>query len=313
MSNTSWGLAQIWNESLAASQADRELVPRSHMWASELGGSFYDRYYRMRARTPSTPPNMRSMRKFQAGNLTEFLVKTILERAGLLKETQTRVNNSEFALEVHGKLDFLAGGEIQTVAIHSSAFGDLPEEFAMLAVTFLDRLCALHPNGFRDQILEVKSCSGMMFNLYETKPATHHLLQAFHYSYTLKVPASVIYISRDDLRLIEYQIYPTNQTLLKQYREDIEGMAEVLAKDSPIPEPRLVLENDKFKKNWKLQYSNYLTDYGFTQPDEYADQASKLAGSLNRILKRKKEGKPMTEKNIEALDKGIMFAWGQKV
>lgn len=307
----SWGLAEIWNASLVASQADRELLPRAHMWASELGLSFYDRYYRMKARTATTPPNVRSMRKFQAGNITEFLIKQILARAGLLRETQTRVNNSEFALDVHGKLDFLAGSEVRSLS--PDDLSDLPESFHGLATSVIERMRELHPKGLREQILEIKSCSGMMFNLYEIRPAAHHMLQAFHYSHTLKIPASVIYISRDDLRVQEYQILPTNPTLLRQYQEDIEGLAAVLATDNPIPEPRLLLEDSKFRKNWKLQYSNYLPDYGFTQPDEYSDTASKLCGSLNRVTKRQKEGKPMTEKNMEALDRGIMFCWGQKV
>lgn len=301
-----WSLAEIWNQSLAIDR-EREYVPRNHIWASELNGSYYDRYYRMKGRKPSTPPNMRSQRKFQAGNLTEFLVKQILERAGLLLETQTHISNTEFALEVTGKLDFLAGGEIKD--IDSS---DFPESFDILAQTVVSKLQELHPKGLREQILEIKSCSGMMFNLYELKPAVHHMLQAFHYSHSRKIPASVIYISRDDLRIMEWQILPNSEQWLQLYRKDIERMADVLKLDRPALQPRLNLVDGKFKKNWHVEYSNYLDDYGYERPDEYGDQASKLCGRLNRVMKRKHEGKELTVKNMQAIDEGIMFCSGYK-
>src|SRR6266849_3546434 len=201
MSNNSFSLASIWNQSLSAGRIEREMVPRRHCWASELSGSYYDRYYKMKGRQPTTPPNSRSQRKFAAGNLTEFLVKQILVRAGLLKETQTHISNTEFALEVTGKLDFLAGGEIKDIT--EDAFGDFPEGFDAVASSVVSKLRERHPQGLRDQILEIKSCSGMMFNLYEKQPATHHMLQLFHYAHTMKLPGLLIYISRDDLRIQE--------------------------------------------------------------------------------------------------------------
>lgn len=310
MSNNSFSLASIWNESLSAGRVEREMVPRRHVWASELSGSYYDRYYKMKGRQPTTPPNSRSQRKFAAGNLTEFLVKQILVRAGLLKETQTHISNKGFALEVTGKLDFLAGGEIKN--IKKETFGDFPEGFDVVASAVVSRLRESHPEGLRDQILEIKSCSGMMFNLYEKQPVTHHMLQLFHYAHTMKLPGLLVYISRDDLRIQEWGVMPNTEKWLKLYQKDIERMAEVLTMDKPPLEPRLTIVNDRFKKNWHVEYSNYLDDYDYKDPSEYADAASKLCGRLNRVLKRCAEGKEMTDKNIQTLDEGIMFCSGYK-
>lgn len=295
-------LAKIWNKSLVSSRVDRPYEPRTHIWASELAQSFYDRFYKMQGRKPSTPPNLRSQRKFQAGNLTEFLVKQILERAGLLKETQTHITNSEFALPVTGKLDFLAGGHINDIDAH-----DFPEGFDNVAYSVVEQLSNLHPNGLRDQILEIKSCSGMMFNAYEKKPALHHMLQCFHYAHAYNVPGTVIYISRDDLRIVEHTLMPDSEQWLKLYREDIARMAVILQMEQPPLEPLLLLNDGRYKKNWHVEYSNYLEDYGFKQPQEYADIAGKLCGRLNRVMKRKEEGKKLTEKNLQALDDGAMF------
>lgn len=306
----SFSLASIWNESLDSNHSEREMVPRDYCWASELGQSYYDRFYRMKGRKPTTPPNLRSQRKFVAGNFTEFLVRQILLRAGLLKETQTHISNTEFALEVTGKLDFLAGGEIKDIT--EDAFGDFPEGFDAVASSVVSRLRELHPEGLRDQILEIKSCSGMMFNLYEKQPAHHHMLQLFHYAHTMRLPGLLVYISRDDLRIQEWMVMPDTPKLLKLYREDVERMAEILKMDRPPLAQRLLLQDDKFKKNWHVEYSNYLEDYNFDKPDEYSEAASKLCGRLNRVLKRRAEGKKMTDKNMEAIDAGIMFCSGYK-
>ena len=310
MSNNSFSLASVWNESLSAGRVEREMIPRSHIWASEILGSYYDRYYKMKGRQPTTPPNLRSQRKFAAGNLTEFLVKQILVRAGLLKETQTHISNIEFALEVTGKLDFLAGGEIKD--INEDAFDDFPEGFDTVASSVVSQLRELHPEGLRDQILEIKSCSGMMFNLYEKQPAIHHMLQLFHYAHTMRLSGLLVYISRDDLRLQEWMVMPDTPKLLELYRKDVERMAEILTMDIPPLEPRLTMLNDRFKKNWQVEYSNYLSDYGYDLPSDYADAASKLCGRLNRVLKRRAEGKELTVKNMDAIDAGIMFCSGYK-
>src|SRR6185295_1528178 len=79
----SWGFAGVWNQSLTVRQ-ERPLVPRDYVWASEIGGSMIDRYLKMQGVQPSNAPNLRSLRKFQAGDIWEWLCALVLKRAGIL-------------------------------------------------------------------------------------------------------------------------------------------------------------------------------------------------------------------------------------
>src|ERR1039458_2049931 len=104
-----WNLTSIWNQSFDVIE-EREIVARDYCYASELGGSFYDRYYKMQGRIPTTPPNLRSRRKFQGGNLTEWIVLQILQRAGVLKGSQEYITYEGDPIRVTGRADFVAGG-----------------------------------------------------------------------------------------------------------------------------------------------------------------------------------------------------------
>ena len=66
-----WGFAEIWNASLLEKN-DRELTARDKLWASELGKAPIDLWLKMRAIKPTNPPNARSLRKFEAGNVFEM-------------------------------------------------------------------------------------------------------------------------------------------------------------------------------------------------------------------------------------------------
>src|SRR5260221_343993 len=116
-----WSLAQIWNLSLD-NVPRRDYEPRDYVWASELGGSFYDRYFKMKGRQPTTPPNLRTRRKFEGGRLMEWVILQVLNRAGALKSTQEHFIEDSGALKVTGRLDFEAGGKIG-----DADFSDLPE------------------------------------------------------------------------------------------------------------------------------------------------------------------------------------------
>ena len=75
-----WTFSEVWNKALEF-EPEKKHEPRSHIWASEIGGAYIDRYLKMTGEKPTNPPNARSRRKFEAGNLIEWLVGIILERA----------------------------------------------------------------------------------------------------------------------------------------------------------------------------------------------------------------------------------------
>jgi hypothetical protein len=302
----SWSFTQVWNEALDA-MPERETEPREHIWASELGRGYYDRYFKMHGRQPTTPPNLRSRRKFEAGNLTEWVVQQILMRANVLRSTQDYIINEDYGMKVTGRLDFLAGGEIQE--IDESYLEGLPDNFKQYAQVTIARLKELYPEGMREQIMELKSCAGMMFDRYEIAVSPHHALQCFHYSHNTKIPGMVEYVSRDDLRMCAHPILPEHQGLLALYKQDIQRMKEVYEMSEAevieaMKQPLLTWDDQtqKFKKNFEVEYSLYLTDYGFEYPEQYAKPAQSMATRGSNIIKRINEGKPMSKVNLATIE-----------
>lgn len=302
----SWSLSQIWNNVRDVDRT-RSYEPRDYIWASELGGSFYDRYWKMHGRDATTPPNLRSQRKFDAGNLTEWVVKQVLVRAHIYHEGQTHIVNTEGKMKVTGRVDFIAGGKIHPVDTE-----DLPDVLRDVSEATLARLAEQYPEGLPEQGLEIKSISGFAFNNIEKAPFTHHALQAFHYAYSRQLPFHLIYINKDDLRMVEWVIAPDSEKWKDMYFEDIRTMDKIY--DLPendtnsLKEPLLLYnpEEKKFKKNLKVEYSSYLTDYGFERPDQYAEGA-KISTRLNNVVKSIIAGKKLSKLNLDALEKGKKF------
>ena len=304
--NNNWSLSQIWNE-VRDVDTTREYEPRDYIWASELGQSYYDRYWKMHGRKPTTPPNLRSQRKFDSGNLVEWVVKQILIKAHIYIEGQTYITNDLGAMKVTGKADHIAGGVIQDVTVD-----DLPEVLGNVGLATLTKLREQYPDGLAEQLLEIKSISGFAFPQAEKAPFLHHALQSFHYAYNTNIPAHLIYINKDDLRLIEYVILPENKKWEDLYFEDITSMAQIYQLTTreivDYKEPLLTFDNEanKFKKNLKVEYSAYLTDYGFDRPDLYAEGA-KIATRLNNVVKSILAGKKLSKLNLEAMTIGEKF------
>lgn len=310
MSDT-WGLTKIWNDSLDVDK-HRPYEERDYVWASELGGSYYDRYWKMHGHVPTTPPNLRSRRKFQGGNLTEWIVLQILSRAGVLKSTQEYITYEDGSIRVTGKADFVAGGEIQLLS--ESDLQTLPESFADAADTIITQLQESHPEGLREVNIEVKSCSDMVFDRYQIKPSPQHALQAFHYAFNTGRPTLLVYVSRDSFQICEWVIMPNSEKYKKLYFRDLELMEKYLALDEDsveiIREPLLVWKAGKFSSNWKVEYSNYLTDYGFETPELYGKPAKSFATRLSNVAKKIREEKKLTKINYQTLREGIEF-WPQ--
>ena len=83
-----WPFYSIWNESLEENKQNKPVEPRQKIWASEMGGAYIDRYLKMTGVQPTNPPNPRSLRKFEAGNIWEAIVGYVLLRAGILQKKQ---------------------------------------------------------------------------------------------------------------------------------------------------------------------------------------------------------------------------------
>src|SRR3990167_5501132 len=192
---TNWSISKIWNESINQGE-ERPVKPREKMWASELGKADIDIYLKLIGEAVSNPFDARARRKFEAGNLFEWIIKLVLIRCGIYKESQKWVGNKDFGLEVSGKIDHLAGGvpryDEATKEIEALA---LPEMFTKATKNILEYFRANYPNGLPEQGIEVKSTSsfGIEKVYFTGKGLAGHDLQAFHYAYNTKLPFTLLY------------------------------------------------------------------------------------------------------------------------
>ena len=306
-----WNLQQLWNECVYSQQ--RALEPRDYCYASEIGQPLVDRYLKMKAVTPTNPPNMRSLRKFEAGNLVEWVVRYVLERAGLIHNTQERVMvEYPDMLRVSGRLDFLAGGKIDIErAKQDITSSHLPESIQASSLYIAEKLYEkFGDKELEKKVLEIKSCSSFVMDMMEKteKPIKHHRLQLFHYMKGLGLNGELVYICKDDLRMMCFQYEPTDE-LEAEYIADLNAITHYFNSNirPPLERP-VVVEDGKFKKNFGIEYSNYLKFlYDFDEPRDYADSVKSQVARWNRVIARYAKGDKITAKNEEVraeIDKG---------
>lgn len=296
----------IWNESLG-SVPDRPYEARDYIWASEIGGAFSDRYLKMRGVQATNPPNARSRRKFEAGNIIEWIVGLVIKRSGLYVSAQDRLTHQyPDLLMVSGKCDFVIGGVADFDKARAEIGGlNLPEMIDRASMQIITGLSGtLSSIEFERSVLEVKSCSDFMFNRYDLLGHANptHANQCYHYRKCLDLAGSVVYVNKDNLLLAEYDVEDDQEVF---YRQDIEAMTYFIEnQEMPQAEQEVFFDLDtyKFSKNWKVEYSSYLSMlYGYDTPDQYRARWDKQISSFNRVFKRCVNGDNMTKGNLEAI------------
>ncbi len=319
-----WTIANIWNDSLE--RRDKPVEPRARLWASELGGSMIDRWHKLKGTQYTNPPNSRSMRKFQAGDIWEWIIKTVLIRAGIPFRGQERVElNYEGLLPITGKLDFIVGGKIDYAeALKRIEEEDIPDFIKNPVRAIIDSFSANYPEGLPEKVLEIKSVGSFIFEsiIANDNPLKHHLLQSSIYHLTKKIPTDIVYVCRDDCRLAQYNIDKIAPAMEAEIKKDLEQITKYYRDDIEPPKEELILwEDNKFKTNWKIQYSPYLSmlykyevdgkEKAIETPDEYFEAFSPLVSSWNRVIKRIKEKAPMTKSNVEKIEEMKRYGFGE--
>ena len=293
---TDWTFADIWNEALL-NRENRLVEPRSRLWASELGKSPIDLYLKLKGEAPSNPPDSRSLRKFEAGNIWEWIVRLILLRAGVMRSAQDWIPHQyPGLLPVSGKLDFIAGGTPNYDAAKEEVERlELPEVFNRAAEGIFAFLQKEYPNGLGDKVLEIKSVSSFMFDGMERsgRSSRNHRMQLFHYLKGKDMPrGDIVYICRDDCRMMQIPVINPSP-VEDEYRHEIEVISGYYQRDEQPPlEPLIVFDEDmgKFARNFNVAYSGYLTKlYGFENQAEYEDIYRPMSDRFNRVLARVKK------------------------
>ncbi len=284
----------------------RPLVPRDYCYASEISLSMYDRYLSMKAVPYSNPPNAIALRKFKLGAMIEDFIKLVLFEIGILKRQEIQVDsNFGFGLEVHGRLDVTYGGKFKLNNID-----DVLSKYSFLSfLPFLSKavhnFAQLNPdNVYAECGCEIKSCSEHIFNAIElsNEPLPHHKLQAFHYAKWTKLPFLIVYFDKNNARMKEFWVHGNDKQLLKIYTEDIAKMTYYYENNIIPPKEDLMNLNKRFSKNWKVEYSKYLTShYGFATKQEFRDLMTSKCGRWNRVLIKVEKNETLTEDNKKAI------------
>ena len=306
---TNWSFADIWNKSLEAGKPDRPLAPRDHLWASELGKAPVDLYLKLKGEKPTNPPNRRAKRKFEAGNMMEWVVGSVLKRAGIFISTQEWMSHQyDELLKVTGNMDFKAGGKPNyEKAKRVLEFYDLPPFFARATEAIVEHFKEAYPSGLSEDYIEVKSCSGFMFDIYEKQGASKaHQMQLFHYLKSTNSPKGrLIYISKDDLRMLEF-IVLNPSPVEDEYKNAIARITGYIRADEQPPiEPLIAFDPEtcRFSKNWLVEYSDFLTKlYKFKKPSDYDAAVKGDVAKFNRTVNRLLAGKNVTANNQGVLD-----------
>lgn len=302
----SWTFTDLWNQSVLSE--NRELKERDYCWASEIGGPMIDRYLKMKAVPYTNPPNIRSLRKFEAGNVMEWIVRFVLTRAGIIREFQEEVwVEYDGLLKVKGKLDFLAGGflDADRATADISQLG-LPQSIRDSSMYMVKKLSEVYEGkALKTMVLEIKSCSSFVMDMMEVteKPIKNHVHQLFHYVKGLDLDEGhLAYICRDDMRMMEFPVFNPSGAEAN-YISDLMQITEYVRSNTMPPKENNVMwdqDQGKFKKNLGIEYSPYLTKiYGFETPRNYSDAVSPIVARWNRVLTRYAKGETITKKNEE--------------
>ena len=320
-----WSIAQTWNDSFRFLPI-KEYKPRDYIYASEIGGSMIDRYYKMMGEQPTNPPNFRSLRKFEAGNFFEFILQFVLSRSGLLKVSQEPIKYSlPNCLPVSGRMDFIVGGEMDFEgAKEQIKIIGLPEYFNFVSLQVIDYLKERF-EGFELEkyVLECKSAATITFDGLERKqqPILNHKLQTFHYVYGSELInfGKILYICKDDLRLIEFDIKKDDKDIFDIYKKDIETITHYYnSKELPPPCSEVLFDENtfNFRMNLQVEWSNYLTKiYSYENSEQFRLKWGKPVASFNRTFKRCVNGDKMTALNLDTIKeaKAIFKNWDDLV
>jgi hypothetical protein len=308
MENLNWSFFQIWNESLE-NKEEHEMKERQKFWASELGSSPIDLWLKVRAIKPTNPPDARAKRKFEAGNIWEWIVGLVLQRAGILISRQEWLTYQYPGMwPVDGKLDFLAGGkpDWDKAQKEISDLG-LPEFIDRASKAIITYLRIKYPDGMEKIVLENKSCSSFMFEKYLSTGvcSPNHEMQTFFYLKALGLSEGhVVYVSKDDGRMLELGVLNPSAAE-DRFKATIQRLTDLCSSsERPELEPQVIFDADwgRFSENWKVKYSNYLTMlYGFENQSSYENRWKKTVTSWNRTLGRCVRGDKMTHLNLATI------------
>ena len=304
MENNTWRLEEIWNSQLRAEQYPPKV--REHIWASEIGKNFYERYQKMMGVPVTNPPDDRVLRKFSAGTWFEEQIGYILERVGILQSKQEKVwiEPTSDCLAISGKIDYIAGGVIDwDKARQSVRSAKFPTFVENIGLSVIDYFQTKYPFGLEPIIYEVKSVNSQVFwakKDYLEEAYPWHVFQDYTYLLAKKYPLGrILYISKDDLTIKEIDVHCPDEVIGNHWLNDIKTMTNYIRTktEPPLPEPivlnprgkirfqrnkQKMVVMGKYEENWEIKWSPYFTKMtGFEDSDTWITSLKPKIKQLN--------------------------------
>ena len=117
--------------------------------------------------------------------------------------------------------------------------------------------------------------------------------------------AHIVYICKDDARLLEVGVFNPSQAE-DDYKKDIEEMTFYYKSGQQPPKEKEIVfssETQHFAKNWKVGYSGYLTYlYDYKDTAEFDATHDKKVQQWNRVLARCVNGNTLTKANKDIIE-----------
>lgn len=215
-------IQQLINTELRKKQNEREPRNQTTWHASALGSCLCSQYLSRLGMKPDKEIDDRTLRVFQMGNQIEDWVIDLIKKqegyeSGLLVETQGRVFDEKLSL---------------------SGYYDLKLK---------------HLETGQEIINEIKSKNSRSFWYMDKQgqgAQLSHQMQLWAYLYVLGVEEGrIIYISKDDLSILEYPIFRSDEKLKELVLDQLDILNEAWDKKiPPLPAP---------KDSWMAKYCSH--------------------------------------------------------
>ncbi len=304
-------LENIWNEILVAVKRNRPMVAREHIWATEIGKNYFDRYHKMIGTPPTRVIEERILRKFAAGDIFEELVGDYLAKIGLIESSQEHIiiPEDDDHLKVSGKIDYIASmpdwdTAREAVKMNEGDDSDITKE---ILNKLIDELSEKYPQGLPPTIFEIKTINSMVFwakKNYLQEAYPFHIMQIYTYLKAKNLPEGrIVYLSKDDLTIKEMTVFHPNAVLEEKWEKDVKQITKYIREGVEPPKPdQIVFEphgcvrfqknkikyktEGVWKENWEVKFSPYFKMItGFDNEEEWLYSLKKELKTKNDELK----------------------------
>lgn len=246
---------QLISSDLKRQQEERELRKRDYVYASEIGTSLVDCFLSMKGVEPTNPPDERALRTMSMGHVFEDYVAQLLPKdVKVEREVSVQFQHRDY-LPIHGRIDFIIDDEIvelKTVNSRSFWYG-------------------------------AKSESG--FQAYP-----HHILQLYTYMLAKGLTRGhIVYVSKDDMSIEQLTFEVTDDdTTDKLWNAWMSAITQAIKTDTqPAMEEKMFMENGKWRANWHVTRSRYLTKLtGIKDPKEIDNEVRRLNYAIAKEEKK---------------------------